>query len=213
MKLFTRSCFVPAVAALCLAVTGCDGHSHDHAGGHDDHDHAHGDHDHGDHAGHAHELIEVDAEALETVVKNNAGRVTVVDYWATWCAPCVAMFNPLGEALKARGPGVRKLSVSLDGPERKDAAYNQLEAFGPHALHDAYIITDPKQQAASLERLAGEALDIAPPIVLVFDQQNELLGVYRDMDPADIIAAVGAAVDQALGDAAAEPAPATGPAS
>lgn len=55
------------------------------------------------------------AAQLQRVVAESGARVTVVNYWATWCPPCRAELPELKELQQRYGPDqVRVIGVSFD---------------------------------------------------------------------------------------------------
>jgi thiol-disulfide isomerase/thioredoxin len=50
---------------------------------------------------------------LEKVLTKKGDKITVVNFWATWCAPCVKEL-PLFEKLSASNPDVEVTLVSMD---------------------------------------------------------------------------------------------------
>jgi thiol-disulfide isomerase/thioredoxin len=68
-------------------------------------------------------LVEGDLAALREVLGGAGGHPTLVNFWATWCAPCVheiPLLNDLEQRLAPKG--VRFLAVSLDPLVYKDIA-------------------------------------------------------------------------------------------
>ena len=61
--------------------------------------------------------LSADLVSLESL----RGHVVVLDFWATWCAPCRASM-PLLEEVAARYPELRVLSINVEGEERAAAA-------------------------------------------------------------------------------------------
>ena len=53
-------------------------------------------------------------------MKNLKGKVVVIDFWATWCGPCVAEMPKMKELYaKYRDQGVEFIGVSLDQPKEQ----------------------------------------------------------------------------------------------
>jgi hypothetical protein len=68
------------------------------------------------------QLKELDFDQFDTYLHRNTDSIYVVNFWATWCAPCVAElphFEQLNE--KYRDRKVKVLLVNLDFPKHKDS--------------------------------------------------------------------------------------------
>ncbi|MBU6455092.1 MAG: TlpA family protein disulfide reductase [Cyanobacteria bacterium REEB67] len=68
-------------------------------------------------------------------IKNCQGKVLLVDYWATWCGPCVASIPKVKQAFKDKnGQGLDVVGISLDNKrqnlqdfvEKNDLKYPQI---------------------------------------------------------------------------------------
>jgi thiol-disulfide isomerase/thioredoxin len=109
-----------------------DGHSHG-----DEHDHGDGHGDHGDAAageapGPGDDVVEVAREGAAVDLVPVPGKVTVFDFWATWCRPCKELERGLLR-LGREHPGllaVRKIDVVDD----ESPAWRRHLAPGEHIL-------------------------------------------------------------------------------
>ena len=67
-----------------------------------------------------------------------AGQVLVVDFWASWCAPCKASFPALGKIFIEYAPrGVVLVGVSVDERAAAYAGFVKRQAPPFPVLHDA----------------------------------------------------------------------------
>jgi len=76
-------------------------------------------------------------EALEGLFPEHSGKVTVVDFWASWCAPCKASFPALEQMNKAyAAKGVVFVGVSVDEKSADFAAFLQKRPVSFATLRD-----------------------------------------------------------------------------
>jgi thiol-disulfide isomerase/thioredoxin len=73
---------------------------------------------------------DVDAAGLHRAVRSERGRAVVVNFWATWCEPCVKEFPAL-VALARERQDIRVISVSIDDPGDRKAVEDFLQKQKP----------------------------------------------------------------------------------
>lgn len=81
--------------------------------------------------------------ATSVHLANYRGKVVMLNFWASWCGPCVAEFPTLLQ-LHHDDPGLVILAISVD---QDPAAYSQFVAS--HHV-DLITVRDPDEKAADL---------------------------------------------------------------
>jgi len=94
-------------------------------------------------------------------LRDLAGRVVVVDFWASWCGPCKESFPELDMLYQEqRERGLEVLAVSVD-EQRKDA-----DAFLAAHPHRMTVLFDPQTRVATAYKVD------AMPTTFVIDRRG-----------------------------------------
>lgn len=117
----------------------------------------------------------------EVTLHDYRGKLLVVNFWATWCAPCIRELPSLERLqINNSAEGLEVLAISLDrggaaqvGPFLADLGIGQMD-----------ILLDPKL------KLAGELAVNGLPTTYLLDQQGRILGALEgpvEWDGADAL--------------------------
>ncbi len=119
------------------------------------------------------EVAEVRHAALEAALAEQKGTVVLVDFWATWCGPCVKKFPHFVELHKKYADqGLTCMSVSMDHagpvPGSKDQILDFLKQEG--ATFPNFVLTDPSADGQGLAKKFGPFEAI--PYMVLFDRSG-----------------------------------------
>jgi len=111
-------------------------------------------------------------QILKKLRGNGTGKMLLVNFWATWCGPCVSEFPDLEDTYRMyRGRGLTMTTVSEDVPEAKPdviAFLNNKHASGVNLLFSS-------DDTASVQDQFDPQMSGAVPFTLLFDAQGSVL--------------------------------------
>src|SRR5262245_13675291 len=117
-------------------------------------------------------------DGLTDLVKQNIGKVIVVDLWADYCVPCKREFPKLvGLHEKHAKAGLVAVSVSLDELSEDGAKDKVVKFLEQQKATMTNLILDEKPEVWQAKfKIDG------PPLVMVFNKKGELVQKFVDKD-------------------------------
>lgn len=128
-------------------------------------------------------LAKADAEGLRALRKNDSGKFRLVNFWATWCAPCVAEFSDFVTVNRMyRHRDFELVTVSLNRPDEEKTVLEFLKKKQASNRNLIFATPDREQLINAFDpSWQGEV-----PYTVLINPEGQI--IYREKDSVDFLA-------------------------
>lgn len=123
-------------------------------------------------------------EALEEVINKPTGKIRVINFWATWCAPCIKEL-PFFEQLNAERDDVEVYLVSMDLDLDPDPAkvYRFMER---RKIRSAVLLLNESDPNAWIDQVDPSWSGALPATLIVNPATGERIFVERQLHDGEL---------------------------
>jgi len=101
-------------------------------------------------------------------LKDTRGKLVLLDFWATWCAPCRASLPILEEVARTYPDDLQVLSINIEGANAAGRAHSMLSRLAP-----SITLLSDTNHVSSLYNVS------TIPYLLLLDRNGRVVWVHR----------------------------------
>jgi thiol-disulfide isomerase/thioredoxin len=121
------------------------------------------------------QLVDMDAASFQRKMNDAIGKkVTLVNFWATWCAPCVKEFPHLVKLGKKYEKDLNVVFLSFDFPEKRSKAVDFLNE--QKVPWESYLKMGDDQ---AFFNVLPDEFSGALPFTLIYDKAGNVVKVLK----------------------------------
>lgn len=105
-----------------------------------------------------------DIDGNEVTIQDYAGKVVLVDFWETWCSPCLQVFPAMDSLRKEYGNEFEVLTVNLQQADNENDVVEFMEESG----YDFKYLLDVNEVSADI-------ITLGIPFKIFFDPDGFLI--------------------------------------
>ena len=122
------------------------------------------------------------ADDLKRLRQNGTGKLLLVNFWATWCAPCVSEFPELEKTYRMyKGRNLDFVSVSVNDPAERAAVLEFLQSNRASHRNVLFATSD----VYGLQAAFDPKMPAAVPFTLLIAPNGDVL--HQELGEADIM--------------------------
>jgi peroxiredoxin len=120
----------------------------------------------------------LDGANINTSTFSNHGKPIIIDFWATWCKPCIAELTAIDEEYAAweKETGVKVIAISVDDSRTMGRVQSFVREQGWE--YDVYL--DPNQDFQHAMEV------IYPPCTFILDGTGKIVFIHNSYMEGDI---------------------------
>lgn len=121
-------------------------------------------------------------EKLDALINQESEKITVINFWATWCGPCVKEL-PYFKKVAAKNPDVNVYLVSLDYVEKLDRVNTFIEKKG---LVSPVLLLDEMDYNSWIDKVDESWSGAIPATLLINTNTGERKFVEKELEEGEL---------------------------